>query len=109
MDEKQIHADIAVLKEKTKNNDLQVKRCISHIKSEQRVTSNISKRVDTLQRSNDKLQDAVENIEKTLDERYERIQNTLDEKKESHRWNWGMIIQIISALAMWATIFLMKK
>lgn len=81
MDEHKLHTDIEVLKERVSNLFTQINRFISHLESEQRVTGNISKRVDTLQHELD------------------RVQKTLDEGKETHKWRLDTFIAIVSVIS----------
>jgi hypothetical protein len=59
-------ARLAVLEEKVKSNDLQVRRMISHLESEQRVSGNHEKRIDTIERAAERLQKQADKYEAVL-------------------------------------------
>lgn len=87
MDE-EVKTDIAVIKVQIENMNSQIQRFISHLESEQRVTNNISKRVDTLQFT-------VENLQKDRD----RSQN-------NSRWRIETIISLMALAATMAMLFM---
>lgn len=87
MDE-ELKTDIAVIKVQMENMNSQMQRFISHLESEQRVSSNISKRVDTLQFT-------VENLQKDR------------ERSESKgRWRIETIISLMALAATMAMLFI---
>lgn len=87
MDE-ELKTDIAVIKVQIENMNSQIQRFISHLESEQRVTNNISKRVDTLQFT-------VENLQKDRD------------RSESRgRWRIETIISLMALAATMAMLFI---
>lgn len=87
MDE-EVKTDIAVIKVQIENMNSQIQRFISHLESEQRVTNNISKRVDTLQFT-------VENLQKDRD----RSQN-------NSRWRIETIISLMALATTMAMLFM---
>lgn len=72
--------EFALMKERVKNMAIQMERFVSHLESEQRVSGSISKRVDQLQHSID------------------RVAHGIDNSNTSHKWRVETIISIISAL-----------
>lgn len=86
--EEDIRVELAVVKERLVNVSDQLKRFISHLESEQRVTHNISKRVDTIQ---------------NLIDRQNEMKNA--EKKDS-RWKTETTIGIISLLTSIAVMII---
>lgn len=84
-----IKTDIAVIKERMQNLTDQFKRFISHLESEQRVTNNISKRLD--------------NIEHTVG----RIQDEKIKVENNSRWKTETIISLIAIVSSFATVLIM--
>lgn len=81
MDDDKLEVKLVRLEEKVANLVIQVNRIISHVESEQRVTGNISKRVDMLQHT------------------LERIEKNLDKKDDTHKWRLDTFIAIVSVVA----------
>lgn len=88
MDE-DIKLDIAVIKEKMQNMNSQLDRFISHLESEQRVTSNISKRVDTLQFQ------------------VETMAREKSEAQSGNRWRFEQIVSILALIGTLGTLIVM--
>lgn len=84
-----VRTDIAVIKEKMQNITDQFKRFMSHLESEQRVTNNISKRMDTLEHTLGRIQD-------------EKIKSDTNSK-----WKTETIISLISIVVSFATVLIM--
>lgn len=83
-----LKSDIEVLKERVSNLSDQLKRIVSHVESEQRVTGQVSKRVDQ--------------TEKALD----IIKHTLENKKQESRWRMETVISVLSLLASLIVVFI---
>lgn len=87
MDE-EVKTDIAVIKVQIENMNSQMQRFISHLESEQRVTSNISKRVDTLQFT------------------VEHLQKDRDRSQSNSRWRIETIISLMALAATMVMLFI---
>lgn len=108
MSDKSIETQIALFNEHLENIKLQVGRSVSHIESEQRVTSNISQRVtqteDWLRRLNeafDKHERIILNEGKGLVFRVfiieQEAKNQIN-KKEAFRWTIGTIMSFVAVM-----------
>lgn len=87
MDE-EIKTDIAVIKERIQNLTDQNKRFLSHLESEQRVTNNISKRLDILEHT------------------VSRIQDEKSKREISSKWRIETIISLMALAGTMAALFL---
>jgi len=109
-----LKAELAVIRERIQNGKDQTARLISHIESEQRVSNNHEKRISNIedgfkrtQGSVDKIEGLLFNTGKGMVFGLDRLQRDSDEKKDTSRWNAGLIISIISALISLGAIVLM--
>lgn len=103
--------DVLLLKERSENFKDQLGRFVSHLESEQRVTGNISKRVDEanyLIRSVDELVKKHEklllNEGKGLSYRIDRIENLLEIRK-NNTGMWMGIISLITSIGVFILMF----
>lgn len=80
MTDEEYKISVAVTNEKLSNLSDQFKRFISHLESEQRVTTNISKRVDQ-----------IEHI-------INHIEDTKNKEQNTSRWKLETVISIVSTI-----------
>lgn len=105
---------LVLLEERYDNIKTQLGRFQSHLESEQRVTGNISKRVDTFEHFMKtqhelllKFDRIIFNEGKGLTYRVDRLENQSSNSKDKHRWNTATIISILSLLTSLGTIIVM--
>lgn len=88
---------LLLLERDLKDIDSQVKRLVSHLESEQRVTGNISKRVDTVEKLHEKHESMLINSGKGLMFRM----NNIEQREQASRSNlttWVSILALLIAL-----------
>lgn len=94
---------LLLLEKSNEHLEVQLKRLISHVESEQRVTGNISKRVDQVEKLTDKHEKMLINTGQGLMFRIDRIEQRSENSKSSlNTWLsvFALIISLISVIVM---------
>lgn len=88
MPESDFRTDIEVIKADLRNMADQLKRFISHLESEQRVTGEISKRVDQI----------------SMEMQF--LQSQIKEKQSSGKWRVELVVSLMALLITTATLLI---
>jgi hypothetical protein len=94
---------IILLEKEVEGLNTQLKRFISHVESEQRVTTNISKRVDSIENLTDKHEKMLINTGQGVMFRVDRMEQRESRSKSSIQMWISVLAIIISVLTLIAT------
>lgn len=102
--------EIAILNERTENLKDRIARFTSHLESEQRVTGNISKRVDQVELTQKYHQELLSKFDRMLLNEGRGLTfkvDRLEHQEKNRRWNVGVIMGIFSLLVSIGTAIIM--
>jgi len=100
-------AKLAVIEEKINNIQTQIHRFVSHLESEQRVTGNISKRVDVAQTIIDELKRTNEVYDKILRNGGVGLSVRVDRLEKSSEGNKARVFMFMSIVSVLISITIM--